>query len=105
MELNEGNTYITKHDDRLYCINIEMPDGSRNYLHHKAVDLESAIIVRELINECSIDHMNMAIIGEDQYYRVIVNIADCNGDKHRFHSRKLNLNDAVYERMQLLKAE
>lgn len=101
MEINTGNTFITVHGN-LYTVNIQMPDGSRNYLHHKEVSLESAIIVRELLEECSIDHMNTTIIPEDGYYRLIVNIADCNDDKHKFHSRKLNLNDVIFERMQLL---
>jgi len=104
MELNVGNTFITKHG-KFYTVNIQMPDGSRNFLHHKELGLESALIVRELVEECSIDHMNLNIIEEDKYYRLVANIKDCNGDEHRFHSRKLNLNDVVYERMQLLTAE
>lgn len=104
MEVNDGNTYITEHKEG-YSLNIQMPDGSRNYLHYTCKDLESAIIVRELINECSIDHMNL-IIGKDEgYYRLYLNINDCNGDFHKFHSRKLNLNDVVYERMQMLVSE
>lgn len=101
MKLDTGNMYITEHGP-MFTVNIQMPDGSRNFLHHKEMDLDSAILIRELIEECSIDHMNIAIIPEDQYYRLVANIKDCNGDGHRFHSRKLNLNDAVYERMQLL---
>ena len=104
MELTEANTYITS-DHKGFNINIEMPDGSRNYLHHRVQEIESAIIVRELILENSIDHMNLRLVFDEGYYRIYVTIEDANKDRHVFHSRKLNLNDAIYERMQLIEAE
>lgn len=104
MQLNESNVYITTHKEG-YSVNIQMPDGSRNYLHHSELNLESAIIVKELVQECSIEHLNLSIITDDGYYRLILNIKDCNDDVHRFHSRKLNLNDVIFERMQLLVTE
>jgi len=101
MELSDSNMYIEKHDN-MFEIRIQMPDGSRNYLHRIERELQSAIIVMELLDEHSIDHMNLIITSDGSYYRIVVNIKDCNDDYHRFHSRKLNLNDALYERMQLL---
>ena len=104
MQLNEGNTFITEHD-KGYIVNIQMPDGSRNSLHCKVQDLESTIITREMIMENSIDHMNIIIERVDKYFRLLVAVKDCNSETVVFHSRKLNLNDVVYERMQLLSAE
>lgn len=104
MEVNEGNTFITERD-RGYVLNIQMPYDSRNYLHNAVQDLESTLITRDLINECSIDHMNIKIERSDKYFRLLVGIKDCNDDYHYFHSRKLNLNDVVHERMQLLNTD
>jgi len=101
MKLTVSNTYIIAHGDG-FTVNIDMPDGSRNYLHSKSTDLESAIIDRELIEDMDIDHMNLKLIVDEEYYRLQLKIKDVNDDYHVFHGRKVNLNDAIFERMQLL---
>lgn len=103
MKLDSGNTYIAKHGDG-YSINIVMPDGSRNYLHNTQIDLMSAIVIREIIEDQCIDHMNLLIREERGYYRLVA-VLKFNEDVVEFHSRLLNLNDVVYERMQLLTEE
>ena len=103
MKLTVSNTYITAHRGG-FVVNIQMPDGSRNYLHCKQMDLESAIVTRELIEEQDIDHMNIIIRPDGSYFRLIA-IIKINDDVEEFHSRKLNLNDVVYERMALLIAD
>ncbi|MGI0057333.1 MAG: hypothetical protein ACREAK_08170 [Nitrosarchaeum sp.] len=100
MKISLSNTYIIAHGGG-FTVNIEMPDGSRNYLHSEPFDLDSAIITRELIEEQDIDHMNLLIRVELGYYRLVAVLKN-NDESVEFHSRKLNLNDVVYERMQLL---
>lgn len=107
MNLSSVNTHVVE-NPRGYEIRIGMPDGSRNFLHGGTVDLDSAIILMELLDGCSIDHLNLTIIRHPsypKYYQLIANIEDCNKTKHRFHSRALNLNDVLFERMQLLTAD
>ena len=106
MKFNDSNLYIEEHGLG-YTLNIRMPDGSRNYLHTKFYrDLMTAIFHRdELIKHFMI--WNNAVIGiikDEKYYRIIISFEGDFG-KARFHSRKLNLNDAIYERMQLLVAD
>lgn len=105
MEINAGNTHIVK-NEKFFELRIYMPDGSRNYLHAKCLTLEDALVSRELVDEITLDHMNIGIIEDGKYYRIVTKIG-VNHDETdvRFHSRKLNLNDVVYERMQLLIAE
>jgi len=103
MKLTDSNVYIVAHGGQ-YTVNIQMPDGSRNYLHSKQMDLDSAIITKELIDEQDIDHMSIIIRNDGQYYRLVA-VIKCNDEVEEFHSRKLNLNDVIYERMQILVAE
>ena len=102
MEVNAGNTQIVRKSS-MFELRIYMPDGSRNYLHANHLTLEDALVSRELTDEITLDHMNVGIIPDGEYYRVVTKIGVNNDETDvRFHSRKLNLNDAVYERMQLL---
>lgn len=106
MKFTDSNLYITEHGLG-YTINIQMPDGSRNYLHTKFYkDLTTAIFHKnELIKNFVISNDNViGIIRDEKYYRIIVSFRGDFGQV-RFHSRKLNLNDAIYERMQLLVAD
>lgn len=106
MNINFSNTYISKHENK-FAVHIEMPDGSRNYLHCKIMDLESAIVTRELIDGQSIDHMSLLIkkhVKYPKYYQLIANL-NCNDEVEEFHSRALNVNDAVSERMRLIQEE
>lgn len=109
MELTEGNTQIVESKKIVdntgivprFTVRIYMPDGSRNYVHSKDMDLESAIITRELIIDQSIDHVNIVVRRDGDYYRLVV-VLKLNDDTEEFHSRKLNLNDVVFERNQLI---
>ena len=85
-----------------------MPDGSRNYLHTKFYEeLKKTIYLKnELIENFAI--RNDAVIGiikDEKYYRIIISFQREDFGQVRFHSRKLNLNDALFERMQLLEAD
>jgi len=102
MKLTEGNLKVFKHHDG-YALKILMPDGSGNYLHNgNHIELDETILDRELLLEMDIDHMCINTKEEDEYFRIELRIPDVNGNKHYFHSRKVNLNDVVFERMQLL---
>ena len=106
MKFTDSNLYITEHGLG-FTLNIRMPDGSRNYLHTNLYrDLATVIFHKdELIKNFMI--RNDAVIGiikDEKYYRIIISFEGDFG-KARFHSRKLNLNDAIYERMQLLVAD
>lgn len=106
MNISFNNTYIAKHENR-FAVHIEMPDGSRNFLHCKIMDLESAIITRELIDGQSIDQMNLQIKKHTKYpkyYQLIASLK-CNEEIEEFHSRALNINDVVFERMRLTQEE
>lgn len=104
MRLTKKNTYIAKHEDG-YSIFIEIPDGSRNYLHCKKTDLESAIIIQDLLFDTTIEESNLEIIVDESYYRLHAKIKNINEDVTKFHSRKLNLNDVLNERQLLLDVE
>ena len=98
MKLTPANLYITKHGNG-YCVNIQMPDGSRNFLHNEPVkDLIDAIFIMGSIDgEIEINHSNTIISEDSGYFRIKIELTDGQGKPQVFHSRKLNLNDAVYE--------
>ena len=100
MKLTQANTYLTAHHGK-FAVNIQMPDGSRNHLHSRAMDLQSAIATRDLIEDQDIDHVNLLVRPDGSYFRLIA-IMKINDDLEEFHSRKLNLNDVIYERAALL---
>lgn len=107
MKLCEGNTYIIENKEHeAFTINIQMPDGSRNYIHSELYGrLETAIQDRtELtMKKFPITPKNITIAKEKKYYRIHVFFKlHLQQRKLLFHSRLLNLNDVTYERMQLL---
>lgn len=104
MKLDESNLVVQRYKNG-YCLAILMPDGSRNYLH---TDLEMPIndtlIVRDLLLDQEFSSQEIEVYGDGEYFRIRLELSDINGTKYTFHSRKLNLNDAVFERMQLANA-
>ena len=103
MDLDESNLKLMKHE-KGHTLKIIMPDGSENYLHLQLYnDVNSMAMIRDLLLEQSIYIQDIEIKEDETYYRLFVTLKDCNNDVYDFHSRKLNLNDAVYERMQLIK--
>lgn len=85
---------------------IMMPDGSRNYLHTTLqMPINDVFVCRDLLLEQEFSQQEIEIKQDESYFRLQVNLKDCNGTIYDFHSRKLNLNDAVFERMQLVNAD
>ncbi len=105
MKFTDTNLYIDKKGDG-YCIKIAMPDGSRNYLHTGVYGLlDIAISDRDYIAKHNgINEHVIHIREDDKYFRIDISFEI---DKRliQFHSRKLNLSDAFYERLQLMVAE
>jgi len=102
MKLDISNLKVFIHHEG-YALKILMPDGSGNYLHgENHGDVNETLIVRELILDQKIEQQELRISEDDEYFRLELNLSDINGDNHFFNSRKLNLNDAVFEREQLL---
>lgn len=102
MKIDEENTHIVK-AGKFFELRLYMPDGSRNYLHNKSLTLEDAILCRSLLDEVMLDESNISIFEVDDYYQLVVKAGVNNDDTDvRLHSRKLNLNDAIFERSQLL---
>jgi hypothetical protein len=92
-----------KHDQG-HTLKIIMPDGSDNYLHLQLYnDVDSMLLIRDLLLEQEIYSNDIHINEDGTYYRIWLKLKDANDDEYVFHSRKLNLNDVVFERMQLIK--
>ena len=111
MKFDETNLYIAEHGEG-YTINIQMPDGSRNYLHSaEYFSLDQAIADRDYLqNNNGINEHVIRIEKEgDGYYKIQVTYEKRKPESIiefiSFHSRKLNLNDAFCERMQLMITE
>jgi len=104
LKITIGNTYIEKHQE-LYAVHVQMPDGSRNYLHSETFELQTVLEIKDLIQGMIIRVENIRIHPDGTYYRLKFKLHPPNSFEVLFHSRKLNLQDAVYERMQLLVAE
>lgn len=102
MKLTEENLKVFRHHDG-YALQIMMPDDSGNYLHNgNQIDLNDTLITRALLLEQEIFEQDLHIKEEDEYFRLGLVVKDVNDSPQYFHSRKLNLNDIVNERMQLL---
>lgn len=100
MKLDSTNLYL-KQDGDGYKVCIEMPDKSRNYLHNEVHDLEEAIwIMGDFDGQYEIEEV--FVVEDDTYFRLELRLTDGRGKPQVFHSRKLNLNDAIYERGLLL---
>lgn len=102
MKLTEENLRVFKHE-KGHCLKIIMPDESDNYLHLQLFnDVNSMLLIRDLLLEQEIYQQDIEVIEDESYYRLNVTLKDCNGESYDFHSRKLNINDAVYERKLLM---
>lgn len=101
MKLDVSNLKVMKHNDN-FALKIMMPDGSDNFIHTEDNDLLSILINRSLLLEQEINEQQIEIIEDGTYYRLNLFLEDVNDEKHKFHSRKLNLNDVVFERDQLI---
>ena len=105
MKLTESNLIIQSHKSG-FCMAIMMPDGSRNYLHTDLqMSINDVIVCRDLLLGQEFYNQDIDIKQDESYFRLHVNLKDPNGTEYEFHSRKLNLNDVVFERMQLVNAD
>lgn len=102
MRVNTSNSYIEEHNEA-YAIFILLPDGSRNYIHSNRQQLGILLMYYQDIQNQTIGNYNTSIVREGDYFR-IKTVLQCglqlNGENNisiDFHSRLLNLNDAVYE--------
>lgn len=106
MKIIRHNLYIQKHGDGL-AIYLEMPNESRNYLHTEVYgDIDSIIEDYDfLLDDKGINNSVLKIQEEDSYYRIYLRYIRHDTEHRRiitFHSRKLNINDVLYERLELL---
>lgn len=112
LKINRDNCYLKEHYDKEhkidgYSICIEMPDESRNYLHTQPFPIDTALAIRDEILEREINKADIELRWDDYYNRLYFGLR-CNDNQLLlklanamiiyFHSRKLNLNDAIYER-------
>lgn len=75
-----------------------MPNNTGNYLHTEMkYSVNDALLVRELLLDQEFTNQDVSLKEEDGYYRIILKVNDIIGQEVIFHSRKLNLNDVVYE--------
>lgn len=110
MKLTKENLYIKEHGSEAvsnrFVICIELPDNSRNYLHSQPMALEEANSTLEEIMDMDIpNEIAVFTIEDSKYFRVKMEIEPDRLSRDTpvlFHSRKLNLNDAVRERQMLL---
>ncbi|MCV0393662.1 MAG: hypothetical protein K5790_10310 [Nitrosopumilus sp.] len=97
-----SNSYIEKHGDG-YSIFISIPDDSRNFLHCDPLRLDRMLMYYQDIIAQKIGNYNCSIVEDGTYFRIKTQLRcgeQLNGDNDTdliFHSRKLNLNDAVFE--------
>ena len=107
VKITHSNCYLEKHDTG-YSICISLPDNSKNYIHSDTLSIiDLALKYRESLLLRSIEPENCTIKEEGSYYRInvmfeiypeVTEINKLSTIYILFHSRKLNLNDAVFER-------
>jgi len=108
MKLTKRNLYIKEIEDKQFVICIELPDNTRNYMHCQPMVLNDCYTTIDELEGLDIpsDANDPYLESDGTYYRVRMTIEpknlSINHDLH-FHSRKLNLNDAVRERQMILK--
>ena len=117
MRLRESNVYVVKVENTIgsfYELRIDYPDNSRNFLHWddegRTRNLQQLLEVRDRIiaQKITLDRLNTKAVEDGVYYRLessfIIRTKD---DEQQIvaHSRKLNLNDVVYERDLLVEHE
>jgi hypothetical protein len=105
MELNAKTVYVKEKDDG-YTICIDMPDHSRNYLHCETIK-ELWKIQEYMKDILGLELDSVDIIKDDTYYRLQTTLfmGETADTELHFHSRKLNINDAFYERELLLNSK
>lgn len=106
--LYNSNTYLKEVEDDMFVVCIELLDESRNYIHSQPFILNDCLIIREeLLGKTIEDDCNSPYIEKDgTYYRIKMTVEPKEfsfSESINFHSRKLNLNDAVTEHGLLLK--
>lgn len=102
MILTKSNLQVFKHE-KGYTLKLLMPDNSDNYLHLQLYnDIESVLLYRDVLLDQEIDSLQLVIKEDETYYRLWLYLRDDNDDRYPFHSRKLNLNDAIHERDMML---
>lgn len=102
MKLTDSNLRVFEYKEG-YALKIMMPDGSQNYLHSgERLELIDLLEERDRLLGQEISSHDIGIKSDDKYFRLVVRVDDGSKDKYYFHSRKINLNDAVFERMQLI---
>lgn len=103
MKLTEANLKVFKKSEDEFALKVMMPDGSDNYLHGGGVlEVNELLETRDSLLGQEILKKQIEISPKEKYFRIILRITDTRNITHYFHSRKLNLNDAVFERMQLI---
>lgn len=109
MKLDKSNLYVKAKDVEKgkYVVCIELPDHSRNYLHSQEMILGECIqVIDDLLGFDIASSANNPYLETDgSYYRLKMTIPPTNPSIDHdlyFHSRKLNLIDAVQERHLLL---
>ena len=98
MKLDDRTLYVKEKEDG-YVICIDMPDSSRNYLHSDII--KNLWQVQECLNDLKGLELNGIDVEKDgTYYRLstAITVSDSEPIDLHFHSRKMNLNDAFYER-------
>uniref|UniRef100_A0AAT9JAJ2 ORF48 n=1 Tax=Nitrosopumilaceae spindle-shaped virus TaxID=3065433 RepID=A0AAT9JAJ2_9VIRU len=109
MKLTPDNLKLIEHKDG-HCLIIKMPDGSDNYLHCQNLRFNDLIRLRNelLIGNHGVQYIHTSIVKDETYYRIHVNFTFYKKIGYReyssehdvtldFHSRRLNLNDAIIE--------
>lgn len=117
MKLTDSNLIIKKHGD-CYCLAVLIPDNSFNYIHSQNLTLRKATYYRNqlLVKPSGISYINTEIVEDETYYRIEVSYTFYKKTGYReysnehditlkFHSRKLNLTDAIIEYDLLLNGE
>jgi len=108
MKLTASNLYLKEVKGQQFVLCIELPDHSRNYIHSQEMILSDCMIAKEEITNKDIEEDADApyVMMEDSYYRIHMTISSKTLSlpfELVFHSRKLNLNDAVVEHAMLIK--
>lgn len=107
MKLDKSNLYIKSHGQDQFVVCIELPDNSRNFIHCQPMVLGDCVSIVDELNGLDIpsDANDPYLELDGTYYRVKMTIGSQEfsfSEYLDFHSRKLNLNDAVRERQMLV---
>lgn len=94
-----NETLYVRQADGGYQICIDMPDQSRNFLHSEVIkELWQVSEYLKSLDGLSFD--SVKIIKDGKYFRLAgtIIVEETNDTALHFHSRKLNLNDAFFEK-------